>query len=212
MTSSGYDAVLVVSFGGPESEADVMPFLDNVMAGRPVPPPVKARIAARYKRFGGVSPINAHTRAFIAALERDLATHGPDLPVYWGKPQLAPIPQGHGTRDGCRRCPQRPSSTSPACSVPTADVANTARTCTAPWRGLPDRAAIAQAAVRLQPSGFHHRDGGPTAVCRGQRRGTGGRAVHSAQPTRCDGSPGGLRRPVARRLHAGCQGGRRYRV
>ena len=91
MNSSEYDAVLVVSFGGPESEADVMPFLDNVMAGRPVPPPVKARIAARYQRFGGVSPINAHTRAFIAALERDLATHGPDLPVYWGNRNWHPF-------------------------------------------------------------------------------------------------------------------------
>ena len=91
MNSPEYDAVLVVSFGGPEAEADVMPFLDNVMAGRPVPPPVKARIAARYRRFGGVSPINAQTRAFIAALERQLATHGPDLPVYWGNRNWHPF-------------------------------------------------------------------------------------------------------------------------
>jgi len=91
VSSSEYDAVLVVSFGGPEAEADVMPFLDNVMAGRPVPPPVKSRIAARYQRFGGVSPINAHTRAFIAALERELATHGPDLPVYWGNRNWHPF-------------------------------------------------------------------------------------------------------------------------
>ena len=91
MSPSGYDAVLVVSFGGPEAPADVMPFLDNVMAGRPVPPPVKARIAARYERFGGVSPINAHTRAFIAALERELAERGPDLPVYWGNRNWHPF-------------------------------------------------------------------------------------------------------------------------
>lgn len=91
MNSAEYDAVLVVSFGGPESEADVMPFLDNVMAGRPVPPPVKAQIAARYQRFGGVSPINAHTRAFITALEHELATHGPDLPVYWGNRNWHPF-------------------------------------------------------------------------------------------------------------------------
>jgi len=91
MSSSGYDAVLVVSFGGPEAEADVLPFLDNVMGGRPVLPAVKARIAARYQRFGGVSPINAHTRAFIAALERELATHGPDLPVYWGNRNWHPF-------------------------------------------------------------------------------------------------------------------------
>ncbi len=87
----GYDAVLVVSFGGPEGPDEVMPFLDRVLAGRPVPPPVKARIAARYARFGGVSPINAHTREFIAALEGELAACGPRLPVYWGNRNSAPF-------------------------------------------------------------------------------------------------------------------------
>ena len=86
-----YDAVLVVSFGGPEGPDEVMPFLDRVLAGRPVPPPVKARIAARYARFGGVSPINAHTREFIAALEALLAAKGPRLPVYWGNRNSAPL-------------------------------------------------------------------------------------------------------------------------
>ena len=86
-----YDAVLVVSFGGPEGPDEVMPFLDRVLAGRPVPPPVKARIAERYARFGGVSPINAHTREFIAALEARLATQGPRLPVYWGNRNSAPL-------------------------------------------------------------------------------------------------------------------------
>ena len=98
MTSTGfddqarnYDAVLVVSFGGPEGPDEVMPFLDRVLAGRPVPPPVKARIAKRYQRFGGISPINAHTREFIAALERELAAKGPELPVYWGNRNSAPF-------------------------------------------------------------------------------------------------------------------------
>ena len=86
-----YDAVLVVSFGGPEGPDEVMPFLDRVLAGRPVPPPVKARIAKRYARFGGVSPINAHTREFIAALEARLAAKGPRLPVYWGNRNSAPL-------------------------------------------------------------------------------------------------------------------------
>ena len=86
-----YDAVLVVSFGGPEGPEEVMPFLDRVLAGRPVPPPVKARIAARYARFGGVSPINGHTREFIAALEGKLADEGPRLPVYWGNRNSAPL-------------------------------------------------------------------------------------------------------------------------
>ncbi|MXY55934.1 MAG: ferrochelatase [Gammaproteobacteria bacterium] len=86
-----YDAVLVVSFGGPEGPDEVMPFLDRVLAGRPVPPPVKARIAERYARFGGVSPINAHAREFIAALEARLAAKGPQLPVYWGNRNSAPL-------------------------------------------------------------------------------------------------------------------------
>ena len=86
-----YDAVLIVSFGGPEGPDDVMPFLDNVLAGLPVPPQVKERIAQRYHRFGGVSPINAHTREFIAALERELAVSGPRLPVYWGNRNWHPM-------------------------------------------------------------------------------------------------------------------------
>ena len=90
-TPRNYDAVLIVSFGGPEGPDDVMPFLENVLAGLRVPPPVKARIAQRYHRFGGVSPINAHTREFIAALERELAASGPGLPVYWGNRNWHPM-------------------------------------------------------------------------------------------------------------------------
>ncbi len=89
--ASDYDAVLVVSFGGPEGPDEIMPFLDRVLAGRPVPAPVKARIAERYARFGGVSPINAHTRAFIAALAEKLAAAGLRLPVYWGNRNSAPL-------------------------------------------------------------------------------------------------------------------------
>ena len=86
-----YDAVLIVSFGGPEGPGDVMPFLDNVLKGLNVPLPVKARIAQRYARFGGVSPINAETRAFIGALEAALAARGPELPVYWGNRNWHPL-------------------------------------------------------------------------------------------------------------------------
>ena len=86
-----YDAVLIVSFGGPEGPDDVMPFLDNVLAGLRVPAPVKTRIARRYHRFGGISPINRHTREFIAALERELAASGPGLPVYWGNRNWHPM-------------------------------------------------------------------------------------------------------------------------
>jgi ferrochelatase len=79
-----YDAVLVVSFGGPEGPDDVMPFLDNVLRGLKLPPPAIKGIARRYEAFGGVSPINAHTRDFVAALQHELYTHGLDLPVYLG--------------------------------------------------------------------------------------------------------------------------------
>ena len=86
-----YDALLIVSFGGPEGMADVMPFLDNVLEGRRLPDAARRRIAARYERFGGVSPINAHTRALAAAVREDLARHGPALPVYWGNRNWRPL-------------------------------------------------------------------------------------------------------------------------
>ena len=86
-----YDALLVVSFGGPEGMADVMPFLDNVLDGLRLPDAAKRRVAARYERFGGVSPINAHTRALIAALRDELDRHGSALPVYWGNRNWHPL-------------------------------------------------------------------------------------------------------------------------
>ena len=86
-----YDALLVVSFGGPEGMADVMPFLDNVLRGLDLPDPARRRIAARYERFGGVSPINAHTRALIAVLRDELERNGPALPIYWGNRNWHPL-------------------------------------------------------------------------------------------------------------------------
>ena len=86
-----YDALLVVSFGGPEGMADVMPFLDNVLRGLDLPDPARRRVAARYEQFGGVSPINGHTRALTAALGEELARHGPALPVYWGNRNWHPF-------------------------------------------------------------------------------------------------------------------------
>ena len=86
-----YDALLVVSFGGPEGPADVDSFLDNVFRGLRVPPKTKAEIAKRYERVGGVSPINAHTRAFIRALQLELDAHGPALPIYWGNRNWHPL-------------------------------------------------------------------------------------------------------------------------
>ena len=86
-----YDALLIVSFGGPEGPADVDSFLDNVFRGLRVPPETKARIAERYEHVGGVSPINAHTRAFIKALQLELDAHGPALPIYWGNRNWHPL-------------------------------------------------------------------------------------------------------------------------
>ena len=86
-----YDAVLVVSFGGPEGPDDVMPFLDNVLKGLNIPLQIKTRIAKRYHRFDGISPINTETRAFIKALEKELDIHGPQLPVYWGNRNWHPL-------------------------------------------------------------------------------------------------------------------------
>ncbi len=86
-----YDAVLVVSFGGPEGPDDVMPFLDNVLRGVTIPPTVKERIAQRYQHCGGVSPINAATRAFIVALKAELGAHDIALPVYHGNRNWHPL-------------------------------------------------------------------------------------------------------------------------
>ena len=79
-----FDALLVVSFGGPEGMDDVMPFLENVTRGRNVPRERLEEVAHHYERFGGVSPINAQNRALIAALRVELDEHGIDLPIYFG--------------------------------------------------------------------------------------------------------------------------------
>ena len=79
-----YDAFLLVSFGGPEGPADVMPFLQNVTAGRNIPAERLEQVAEHYYRFGGVSPINQQCRELIAAVEKDFAGRGVALPVYWG--------------------------------------------------------------------------------------------------------------------------------
>ncbi|GAA0430855.1 ferrochelatase [Acrocarpospora corrugata] len=74
-----YDALVVVSFGGPERPEDVLPFLENVVRGRGVPRERLLAVEAHYQRFGGVSPINQQCRELVAALEGVV-----DVPVYWG--------------------------------------------------------------------------------------------------------------------------------
>ncbi len=81
---SPYDAFLLVSFGGPEQPADVIPFLQNVTAGRNIPAERLAGVAEHYYRLGGVSPINQQCRDLVAAVAKDFAARGVHLPVYWG--------------------------------------------------------------------------------------------------------------------------------
>jgi len=89
-----YDALLVLSFGGPESPEEVLPFLENVLRGRNVSRERMLEVAANYTLFGGRSPINDQNRALIAALSQELATHGPALPVYWGNRNWHPLLSG----------------------------------------------------------------------------------------------------------------------
>ena len=87
----GYDALVVVSFGGPEGIDDVMPFLENVLRGRNVPRERMVGVAKHYEMFGGVSPINGQNRKLIAALDKELKAKGPDLPIYFGNRNWHPM-------------------------------------------------------------------------------------------------------------------------
>ena len=120
---TGYDAVLIVSFGGPEGPDDVLPFLANVTSGRGIPADRLAEVAGRYLDRGGISPINEQCRQLVAALGRDLAHHDLDLPVYWGnrnwhpmladtvatmaadgiRRALAIVTSAYSSRSGCRQ-------------------------------------------------------------------------------------------------------------
>lgn len=85
------DALLLLSFGGPEGPNDVRPFLENVTRGRGVPPERLDEVAQHYLHFGGVSPINGLNRAMIAAIEAELAKQGRELPVYFGNRNWHPM-------------------------------------------------------------------------------------------------------------------------
>ncbi|HEX2474933.1 MAG TPA: ferrochelatase [Lacipirellulaceae bacterium] len=101
-----YDALLIVSFGGPDGPDDVLPFLENVLRGRNVPRERMLEVAEHYYHFGGRSPINEQNRQLIAAIEGDLGENGPLLPVYWGNRNwhpLLPDTLGKMAQDGVRR-------------------------------------------------------------------------------------------------------------
>jgi protoporphyrin/coproporphyrin ferrochelatase len=81
---SPYDALLLVSFGGPDRPEDVVPFLENVTRGRDIPRERLVEVGEHYFLFGGKSPINDLNRSLLDAIRADLAAHDLDLPVYWG--------------------------------------------------------------------------------------------------------------------------------
>ena len=117
MAPAEYDAVLLASFGGPEGQDDVIPFLRNVTRGRGIPDERLEEVSHHYRANGGISPINAQNRALKAALEAELAARNISLPVLWGNRnwdpyipavlqdaydsglllllQLPPVPRGH---------------------------------------------------------------------------------------------------------------------
>jgi len=91
MEPKPYDAVVLASFGGPEGQEDVIPFLRNVTRGRGIPDERLEEVSHHYRAFGGISPINAQNRALKQALEAELQRRGIDLPVLWGNRNWAPF-------------------------------------------------------------------------------------------------------------------------
>ncbi len=89
--SSPYDALLIVGFGGPEKPDDVMPFLENVTRGKPVPRERLLEVAEHYMHFSGISPINQQVRDLIAVLQPELQRRGIELPLYWGNRNWTPL-------------------------------------------------------------------------------------------------------------------------
>lgn len=84
MDALPFDALLLVSFGGPEHPDDVIPFLENVTSGRGIPRERLEEVGRHYHLFGGRSPINELNLELLEALRKDFAEQGLDLPVYWG--------------------------------------------------------------------------------------------------------------------------------
>lgn len=85
------DSILFVSFGGPEGPNDVIPFLENVLRGKPVPRERLLEVAEHYQHFGGISPINQQNRDIIYRLRAALQAAGVDLPIFWGNRNWSPF-------------------------------------------------------------------------------------------------------------------------
>jgi ferrochelatase len=91
VTNPAYDAILFVSFGGPEHRDDVIPFLENVLRGRNVPRERMLEVAEHYYHFDGISPINQQNRELIEAVRQRLPSYGIDLPIFWGNRNWTPL-------------------------------------------------------------------------------------------------------------------------
>lgn len=101
MSDLAYDALLVVSFGGPDKPDDVMPFLENVTRGRGIPRERLESVAEHYYHFGGKSPINEQNLSLIEAIRGELSRQGLNLPVYFGNRNWHPmLPEALGQMAG----------------------------------------------------------------------------------------------------------------
>ena len=100
-----YDAVLLVSFGGPERPEEVVPFLENVTRGRGIPRERLAEVGEHYFLFGGRSPINDQCRMLLAALTDELSGRGLSAAAVLGQPQLRAVPGRRGAGDRGGRAP-----------------------------------------------------------------------------------------------------------
>jgi ferrochelatase len=106
MDARPFDALLLVSFGGPDKPDDVVPFLENVTAGRGIPRERLAQVGEHYFQFGGKSPINELNLALLGALRKEFADHGLDVPIYWGNRNWDPYLRDAAEQmaaDGVRR-------------------------------------------------------------------------------------------------------------
>ncbi len=149
---SAVDAVLLLSFGGPEGPEQVMPFLENVTRGRGIPRERLTAVAEHYLHFGGVSPINGINRELITALEAEI-----ELPVYFGNRNWEPYVEDTVAAmraDGIRRAAVFTTSAWGGYSSCTQYIEDIARARTAAGEGAPE---LVQTAPVLRPSAVRAR-------------------------------------------------------
>ena len=130
MDARPFDALLLVSFGGPEHPDDVVPFLENVTAGRGIPRERLEEVGQHYFLFGGKSPINELNLELLDALRKDFSDNGVDLPDLLGQPQLGPLPARRRPRRWRPTASRARHASSRAPTRRTRAAGSTARTCT----------------------------------------------------------------------------------